>query len=331
MNLQDYSSYITLGVVLVVSLSAVAFFLIHFLRSQRKDRYIKVVREKTEGAHERAMSVILDVEQQAMKDTGRDKKRAFDLINWMAMKRDLKRAGLPQRPEILILASAGLAFAIGFVILNIPLYPVWMQGASLIPVCFLLVRKSILGMFMEGRKLKMMQQLILFIETTQRSVSVGTAPDEAVVEAMREATSPLVENLTAIKELLDLGYDFIDAINLAADKINLAEFDIFAASLSAQSRAGGSIGNVLKDVVESARARMELQRKIATMTGEGRFNALLLGGLPISLVMYLRYTQEDLYAEVWNAGLTGALTYIGTIAASVFGAWLAMRIARVSV
>ncbi len=198
------------------------------------------------------MTVILDAESRAMKNTGRDQKRPFDLVNWFSIKRDLKRAGLPRFPILVFLVALGLSLAVAMLILNVPIYPMWAQVLASFPPMFFLTRVSMIGMRIEGRRMKMMYQLIIFIESTQRAVSVGTSPDEAVAEAIRETEAPLKENLLAIKELIDLGYDFVDAINMASDKVNLPEFDIFAASMTAQSKTGGTIGNVLKEVVEIA-------------------------------------------------------------------------------
>jgi len=314
-----------------VVIAIVGSFLGIFLKSQRKDKYARLIVDKTEGAHKRAMSVILDAEARAMKDNGRDQKRPFDLVNWYSIKRDMKRAGLPNFPPLVFLFALGLSVVFALLILNMPIYPMWGQILAVFPPMFYLTRVSILGIRIDGRRMKMMYQLIIFIESTQRAVSVGTSADEAVVEAIRETEAPLRENLVAIKELIDLGYDFIDAVNLASDKVNLAEFDIFAASLTAQSKTGGTIGDVLREVIDISRSRVDLQKKIATMTGEGRFNAMLLGSLPILLTMYLRAAEPEYFDSIWDAGSLGAIIFIATIACALFGAWLAMRIARITV
>lgn len=315
----------------IVVLTFATIFVMSFLRSQRKDRYAKILLEKTEGAQQRAQSVILDAESRAMKDTGRDQKRPFDLVNWHSIKRDLKRAGLPRFPPLVFLVAGALSAVVGMFILNVPIYPMWGQILAVYPAMFFLTRVSLLGMRIDAKRMKMMEQMIGFIESTQRAVSVGTSADEAVAEAIRECEMPLKENLEAIKELIDLGYDFVDAINLAADKVNLAEFDIFAASLTAQSKTGGTIGDVLKEVTEIARSRVDLSKKIATMTGEGRFNAMLLGSLPIVLTLYLRASQPTYFDAMWEAGSTGAIIFFGTIGFAVFGAWLALRLASIKV
>ncbi len=330
-NLQlDAGMAMMIGTAVVV-VTIVAIFLVSFFKGQKKERYSKMLVDKTEGAHQRAMSVILDAESRAMKDTGRDQKRPFDLLNWWSIKRDMKRAGLPRFPILVFLFALVLSAGAAFLVLNMPIYPMWAQILAVYPAMFFLTRASLLGMRIEARRMKMMTQLIIFIESVQRAVSVGTSPDEAVAEAIRETETPLKENLMAIKELIDLGYDFVDAINLASDKVNLAEFDIFAASLTAQSKTGGTIGNVLKEVIDISRARVDLQKKIATMTGEGRFNAILLGSLPILLTMYLRSAEPKYFSALWEAGTLGAALFLLTITGAVFGAWLAMRIAKIAV
>ena len=319
----DNTGLIVGGLTSVIVLTIAAVFVMSFLRSQRKDRYSQMLINKTEGAQERAMTVILDAEARAVKDAGRDQKRPFDLVNWYSMKRDLKRAGLPRFPPLIFLFALVLATAAAFFVVAAPIYPMWAQIVALFPPMFYLTRVSMLGMRIESRRMKMTYQLILFVETVQRSVSVGTSPDEGVTEAIRETENPLRESLAAIKDLIDLGYDFVDAINLA-------EFDIFAASLTAQSKTGGTVGDVLREVVDITRARMDLQKKIATMTGEGRFNAMLLGSLPIGLTMYLRSVEPEYFNTLWQAGSTGAIIFFMTLAFAVFGAFLAMRLARVT-
>jgi len=311
---------------LVVFLAILSYGL-GVLRRRKVKQFGGLIVSKTEGATKRASSIILDAESRALRESGRDQKRTLDLVNWLSIKRDLKRAGLPAFPPLVFLAAAALSYAVAFFIIAAPIAPIYYQAAIILPPMYYLVRTSILGVFIESRRLKMTAQLVVFIESVQRAVSVGTSADEAVGEAIGETEAPLRGALVSIKDLLDLGYDFVDAINLAADRINLPEFDIFCASLTAQSATGGSVGDVLKEVTDIARSRMDLQKKISTMTAEGRFNAMLLGSLPIALSMYLRASEPEYFNALWAAIPIGPIIFFGTLGGAVLGAWLALRIA----
>ena len=301
-----------------------------FIRENRREKYSKVILSKTAGAREQATSIIVDVEARASKATGRDQTFALDFINWFAIRRDLLRAGLPPFPPIVYLGAAILSYVIAVIVIAAPIFQDHWVAVAIYPAIFHFLRSGLLATLIDGRRNAKLRQLVIFIESVQRAVAIGTAPDEAVAEAIKEAEAPLVGDLKAIGELLDLGYDFIDAINLAADRINLSEFDIFVGALTAQATTGGSVGDVLREVVDISRSRLDLKKKVATLTAEGRFNAMLLGSLPIGLVLYLRSAQPDYASVVWENSV-GIAIYFATLGLAVFGAWLAMKIASVKV
>ena len=301
-----------------------------FIREARREKYARTVISKTADAAEQVNSIIIDVEQRAARTSGRETSYVLDTVNWFAIARDLRRAGLPSQPLLVFLGAGVIAYALALFVIAVPIFEPHWVASVIYPAVFYVVRRGLLEMRIEGRQNTKLRQLVAFIETVQRAVAIGAAPDEAVSEAIAEVPAPLSEDLAAIGDLTDLGYDFIDAINLSAERINMSEFDIFVGALTAQSTSGGSVGDVLREVIEISRARLDLKKKVATLTAEGRFNALLLGFLPIGLSMYLRASQPDYIGVLWQSPI-GVAIYLGTFGLAVFGAWVAIRIAKVRV
>lgn len=325
---------ILVGLVLFFILTIViGVITINLLRANRRDRIIKLLRSKTLRKNETADNVILSSRRKAVRSSNRGEKKPFDFWNPAAINRDMRRAGFPQVWPVIYALGIGMAFLLGFTVLNAPLesFPPLYQAIAIMLPCFFFVRRSLLGMFIESRRLKSLRQLILFIESTQRAVSVGASPEDAVLEAIRESERPIRDALLPIRNLLELGYDFVEAITMASDQVSLPEFDIFVASLTAQSTTGGSVGDVLKEVVEIARSRLDLQKKVGTMTAEGRFNAFLLGALPIGLMLYLRYGQPDYFAFLWMSDFLGPAIFFFTIFGAVMGAFVAVRMSNIKV
>lgn len=317
--------------VIFVFMSALITLVLRIDRSRKRDVFIKAIRAKGADQSQRAAQAIRSRERAVLDESNRARQHRADIVSPSAIRLDMRRAGLPGQPLLLILATGVLAWLVGMFVLAAPIFPIWAQALAVFPVCFFLLRVNILQMMIESRRLVMMEQLIAFIEHVQRSVTVGSSPDVAVAEAIAEVDKPLSESLGAIKELLDLGYDFVEAINLAADRVDLPEFDIFAASLVAQATSGGAVGDVLREVTQIARMRVDLQKKVATLTGEGRFNAILLGSLPIGLSIYLRAAQPDYFQNLWNGNPLGPIIYFTTLFSAVFGAYVAMRLAKIKI
>lgn len=315
------------AVIVVIAGGAVS----RMLRDVRRGKMSQQIIDKTQGMGARRDSAILSAEASIRKHGRQRGKVPFPLLNWNAIRRDLEKAGLPGFPPLVLLVAMLIAFLVARFVLNAPIYPLWIQFVSVLPWCFYLTRNGILGTRIDARRLKAMTQLIAFVESCQRAVSVGASPEEAVKEAIMDTPEPLKSRLLPIKDLLDLGYDFIDAISMAAERVDLREFDIFVASLAAQASSGGAIGEVLREVIDITRSRVDLQKKVSTMTGEGRFNAMLLGFIPIGLTIYLRAAQPSYYNHIWQSDFLGPLIFFGTLGMAVSGAWLAIRIAKIVV
>jgi Flp pilus assembly protein TadB len=309
----------------------VASIVARLISQTSRERLLTVLRERRMEASQKSRSAIISAERQ-MKKTGlRSKKFAFPAVNPKAISRDMRKAGIPGSPIFIYIGAGFLSFMFARFVVNAPIFPVYAQTAFVYPMMFMITRFSIVNTFIDSRNGKSLAQLILFIESVQRAVSVGASADDAVSEAIKDCEKPLRDSLDIVKDLLDLGYEFTEAINLAAERIDLPEFDIFAASLTAQSTTGGSVANVLGDVVEIARSRIDLKKKVATMTAEGVFNAILLGSLPIGLMTYLRLTQPDYFEQMWKAEFYGSIIFFGTFFLAIGGAFLALKIAKIKV
>jgi Flp pilus assembly protein TadB len=317
----------------IVLITAISAMTSNLLKAQRRDKALKVITNKMIRKRDQTDRIIISSKRNKKKSSNRSDIKPFDMVNPASIKRDLRRAGLPQIWIGVYGVALILALAIGHTILNAPLesFPPLYQSLAILPPMFFFTRVSLIGVFIESRRMKSLKQLILFIESVQRAVSVGAAPEDAVMEAIRGSENPIKDSLMPIKDLLELGYDFIHAINLASDQVNLAEFDIFVASLTAQGATGGSIGDVLKEVSDIARSRMDLQKKVGTMTAEGRFNAFLLGILPIALMMYLRHGQPEYFGYLWESDFLGPLIFFLTVGGAAMGAFVAVRIAKIEV
>ena len=311
---------------------AIGLLLMRFWKHQKRDRLIEMLAGKTERSSSKARTIILAAETEAMKEVERDRKYRLEAFNPKAIKRDLKRSGIRVGWPFVYLFGAVLAYAFAYFVVAAPIYSLNTVSWSVFLPCFLLVRFGVIGMMIDTQKMKMMNQLIMFIESVQRAVSIGTSPEEAVTDAINDTENPLKEHLLVIRELIDLGYDFVHALGLTADRVNLPEFDVFVSALDAQSIAGGSVGEVLVEVVEITKARAQLRKKISTITAEGRFNAFLLGSLPIILTIYLRYSQPDYAMLVWDDQIWwGKYLYFAQLGMAILGAWLATVIAKIKV
>src|SRR5262249_43619098 len=91
--------------------------------------------------------------------------------------------------------------------------------------------------------------------------------------ALMEAFAPTVRRMHN-------GAGFADSISQAAEDIDLYEVHLFAASVAANARFGGSLTHALNNLIVYLRKRMAIERELRASTAQIRASAWVLGLLP---------------------------------------------------
>jgi len=317
---------VVVAVILMTGIGSIAALLWRIRLDRRRAAFVALIGRKTGTSDDRILSVFKGADIDL--DTYRIRIKKTGFFSFSAMAFDLRRAGLPPYPVLIFIFAAVLSLVVAMVVFWLPGVSLALQAALLFPIMLWLSRRSFINMFIDARKMKMIGQMIDFLEYVRRAALVGYSPERAIIEAIGEVGNPLQAKLMSVRDLSSVGADFIDSLQISANQIDLPEYDIFASALEAQASAGGSIAGVLGDVVEITRLRLDVQRKISTLTGEGRFNAILLGSLPIALMLYVRYSDPRFFSVMWQSSM-GYGIYMTTVALAFIGAFIAIRIANV--
>jgi tight adherence protein B len=64
-------------------------------------------------------------------------------------------------------------------------------------------------------------------------------------------------------------------------------------AIEIQREVGGNLAEVLQTVAETMRARNRLKGDVKALTAEGRISAIVVGGLPIFMGIFLWTTNPD--------------------------------------
>ena len=100
---------------------------------------------------------------------------------------------------------------------------------------------------------------------------------------IKEVDVPLKHEFAQIIQQIEFGVTFDDALHQAADRIDLSDFYFFSTSLIIQRKAGGSLSEILDNIITSLNRANEIRSKIKVLSAEAKVTAYILGGLPVVL------------------------------------------------
>ena len=91
-------------------------------------------------------------------------------------------------------------------------------------------------------------------------------------------------------------------------------------AIDIQREVGGNLAEVLQTVADTMMARNRLRGEINALTAEGRISAIVLGGLPFAIGLFLWVSNPDYLRPLFQAtmglvaiGVGGALMVAGIL------------------
>jgi tight adherence protein B len=186
------------------------------------------------------------------------------------------------------------------------------------------------GWLRQRRIAKIEAQLADAIDTVKRSLRAGNpfvSTFRLVAESME---APIATEFAIAAADLSYGSDPRSALLAMLDRVPSVPLRGFVTAILVQRETGGNLAETLDHLSNVIRERFKFERKLRTLTAEGRLSAWILIAVPFVLGGALHFTSPD-YLSALTESPQGPLLFGGCAALMVVGIVWMQRIARVKV
>jgi tight adherence protein B len=245
------------------------------------------------------------------------------------------------KPLLRLIESAGLAVPAYLVLLEMAICAIlgalailwfWSQwwvilGGGLVGAALPIAR---VGWLRQRRIAKIEAQLADAIDTVKRSLRAGNpfvSTFRLVAESME---APIATEFAIAAADLSYGSDPRSALLAMLDRVPSVPLRGFVTAILVQRETGGNLAETLDHLSNVIRERFKFERKLRTLTAEGRLSAWILIAVPFVLGGALHFTSPD-YLSALTESPQGPLLFGGCAALMVVGIVWMQRIARVKV
>lgn len=297
------ASLVLFFIALVLMLAAV----LSMMRARRLEQIAKV--------NQRLEAVAFLSPQENILQT-RQTEAMTELTQW------LSRVGIQLQPGT-VLMLALVALAIGVLVLKL------LGGLAALLWLLTVGTVSILVPQVRYRQKvnKMIGQIPLFIDQVIRSLATGRNIEGAIKIAAEDLQEPLREVVMRAQRNVDLGTDLGDAMRDAANFHDIKELHMLALAIHTSRVYGGSPREMLESIVNLIRQREQMQRELRAMTGETRVSAMVLGGMPTAMALYMSWVNPTYIAGMWNDE-SGRMILLAAVGMQIAGALVLWRMIK---
>lgn len=137
------------------------------------------------------------------------------------------------------------------------------------------------------RKKLIISQLSPALDIILRGVRSGSQIDKTFQIVAREMHSPLKDEFIQMNSEIDFGVDFDKVLHASAVRVDIPDYYFFITTLVIQRQTGGSLADVLENIIATLSKSQELRMKIKVFSSEAKTSGYVLAALPLVIMAVL--------------------------------------------
>jgi tight adherence protein B len=208
----------------------------------------------------------------------------------------------------------------------------WLAGWAVLFAVALALAMILLGLLVEDWRVQRRTALIEAqladgLDLMVGALGAGVSVMQALEAATRETRAPLKPQLEHVLGRIRLGDDPQAVLRSLDGAVPLPTFRLFTSALSVHWEVGGSLTGPLAVVGRAIRDRIEMARRVRSVTAQGRFSVLAVMGVTYFVALVVWRTDPDRMRQFLATSLGEWLVAAAIVLQAVGVLWTA-RLSR---
>lgn len=219
--------------------------------------------------------------------------------------------------SMFIFTGANRLFAINvLLVILLPVVAWFITGnVVIVGICVIaafFIPRKVLRIIAERRVRQFESQLpdaLLMIVGALRS---GASLPIALESVTTESAPPISQEFDLLLREMRLGVDFSVALHNLERRVPLQDLGMVTAGMALSREVGANLAETLDSIAKTIRAKLQMEGKIRSLTAQGKLQGLVMAGLPVFLILILRFMEPEAMAPMFT-------TWYGWITLAVIG------------
>jgi tight adherence protein B len=173
------------------------------------------------------------------------------------------------------------------------------------------------------RRRRFNDQLPEALATMSNALRAGFSLSQAFDSVVALDSPPVSEEFAILQRQLRIGMSFEDALGSLSDRVGSDDLSLVTTALVVSRRTGGNLTEIFDKISSTIRARMRIERKVRTLTAQGRMQGALVSAMPVVLGVVMTLMKPGMMLPFFKSAV--GVVAIAATALLVAAGWLTIR------
>ena len=204
---------------------------------------------------------------------------------------------------------AGLAW---YFVGDVRIKPGWQNG------------QSPLARWLDARRRdKFNQQLPEALATMSNALRAGFSISQAFDSVVEQGDKPMSEEFAILQQQLKIGMTLEGALESLSERVGSDDLTLVTTAILISRKTGGNVTEIFDKISETIRGRMKIERKVKSLTAQGRLQGVIVSLMPVFLGLVMTLIKPNLMVPFLTSfvGVMAVLVMCGLVCLG----WLLIR------
>ena len=173
------------------------------------------------------------------------------------------------------------------------------------------------------RRQKFNEQLPEALATMSNALRAGFSITQAFDSVVEQDEKPMCEEFAILQQQLRIGMTFEQALDSMSQRVGSDDLTLVTTAILISRKTGGNVTEIFDKISDTIRGRMRIERKVKSMTAQGRMQGLIVSLMPIVLGIAMICLKPKMMIP-FLTGVTGVICIAVMTVLIVLG-WMMIR------
>ena len=174
-----------------------------------------------------------------------------------------------------------------------------------------------------GRRAAFNAQLPEALSTMSNALRAGLSIAQAFDSIVDQGEAPMSEEFAILQRQIRIGMSFEEALESLSQRVGSDDLTLVTTAILISRKTGGNVTEIFDKISETIRGRMRIERKVKSLTAQGRLQGIVVSLMPVFLGLVMTLIRPNLMIPFLTSAL-GLMSVAATTFLVVFG-WLMIR------
>ena len=215
----------------------------------------------------------------------------------------------PDKPLFMLLGIA-LGFVAGF-------------GAVQIP-------RQIIAMMRDRRRKRFNEQLVEALGQVSNALKAGFSITQAFETVVQNGENPIAQEFEVFLQQQRVGIGFSEALDNLNRRVGSEDLELVCGAMDISRKTGGNLTEVFDKISQTIRERMRIERRVLTLTAQGRMQGWIVGSMPIVVGVAMFFFRPEIMIPYLHTP-AGLASIAAVIVLLTLGGLVIRKIIRIDV